>query len=425
VLLATSVQAAEPSALHLPTELTLAAALSLYREHGLDLLLADASVDSAAADLRIAGAVANPSISGAGGKSFVCQDGCRWTGPPLWAFSLGDQGALVDGLSGKRGLRVRVAEAALKAARSLRADTERSTGSALKQQFVTTLVAQEALRFTQETAAALAQQLELTERRYQSGAISEADLARVRTAKLESDQAVNQAEIALEQSRAALAFLLGIRDEVPDFRVREDSLLEAFEPPALKSASPELLLAEATAKRPDLVAQQAQVDRAAVAVSLAKRQVFPDIALTANYTVQGLTTNAISPPTVSFGIATSLPIFNQQQGAIAKASADLRTQELQTDKVRAQLQSDVQSAWFGYQGTRSQVLRMQKGGLLESARRARDLVNIQYQKGAASLLEYLDAQRTYIGVNLEALQNLAAYWTAVFKLEQAVGRTFQ
>jgi cobalt-zinc-cadmium efflux system outer membrane protein len=49
-------------------------------------------------------------------------------------------------------------------------------------------------------------------------------------------------------------------------------------------------------------------------------------------------------------------------------------------------------------------------------------VEIQYQKGAASLLEYLDAQRTYIAVNLESLQDLAGYWTAVFKLEQALGR---
>ena len=68
---------------------------------------------------------------------------------------------------------------------------------------------------------------------------------------------------------------------------------------------------------------------------------------------------------------------------------------------------------------------MQNGGLLQSARRARDLVEIQYRKGAASLLEYLDAQRTYISVNLESLQDLAGYWTAVFKLEQALGRPLE
>ena len=185
------------------------------------------------------------------------------------------------------------------------------------------------------------------------------------------------------------------------------------------------LLALARQNRPDLVAQQAQTERAEASVSLAHRQIWPDFTFGAQYTVQGLTGSAISPPTVSFGVATSLPIFYQQQGEIAKAAADLRTQQLQQQKLLAQLQSDVQGAWSGYLGAREQVVRMQDGGLLQSARRARDLVEIQYRKGAASLLEYLDAQRTYISVNLESLQDLAGYWTAVFRLEQALGRPLE
>ena len=44
-----------------------------------------------------------------------------------------------------------------------------------------------------------------------------------------------------------------------------------------------------------------------------------------------------------------------------------------------------------------------------------------YRKGAASLLEFLDAERTYIATNLEYLTDLTQYWTALFQLEQAVG----
>lgn len=413
-----------PAPVELPAELTLSEALALYRASGLDLLLADAAVDSAAADVRSAHAVANPSLGVTGGKSFLCEGGCRWAGPPLWAFALGDQGALMDWVVGKRGLRIGVADAALRSARALRVDTERASGSALKQQFVVTLVAQETVRFARETAAAADNQLRLTQRRYDSGAISEADLARVRTAKLEVDQGVSQAEVGLVQAKASLAFLLGVRGELPDFRVREDALLGLGDPPGLEGASVQSLVAQAREHRPDLVAQQAQTERAEASVALARRQVWPDLVLGAQYSVQGLT-GAVNPPTVSFGVTTALPIFYQQQGEVAKASADLRTQQLQLEKLLAQLQSDVQSAWSGYQGAREQAVRMQKGGLLVSARRARDLVEIQYQKGAASLLEYLDAQRTYISVNLESLQGLAGYWTAVFKLEQAVGSSIE
>ncbi len=409
----------------LPAELSLGAALALYRSQGLDLLLADAVVDSAAADLRTAHAIANPSLGFTGGKSFLCEGPCRWAGPPLWAFALGDQGALMDWILGKRGLRIEVAEAALRSARALRVDTERATGSALKQQFVAALVSQEAVRFAKDTVAAAENQLRLTQRRYDSGAISEADLARVRTAKLEVDQALTQAEVAMVQAKASLAFLLGVRGELPVFSVREDALLGLATPPGLDGASVDSLVTLAREHRPDLAAQQAQTERAEASVALARRLIWPDLVLGAQYSVQGLTGNAISPPTVSFGLTTSLPIFYQQQGEVAKASADLRTQQLQHQKLLAQLQSDVQSAWSGYVGARELAVRMQQGGLLASAARARDLVEIQYQKGAASLLEYLDAQRTYIAVNLESLQDLAGYWTAVFRLEQAVGRTLE
>ena len=62
----------------------------------------------------------------------------------------------------------------------------------------------------------------------------------------------------------------------------------------------------------------------------------------------------------------------------------------------------------------SEVERVQAG---ESA--ARQLVELQYQKGAASLLEYLDAQRTYVAVKGEYIQNLTAYWNAIFQIESA------
>ena len=41
------------------------------------------------------------------------------------------------------------------------------------------------------------------------------------------------------------------------------------------------------------------------------------------------------------------------------------------------------------------------------------------------LLELLDAQRTFRTIAFEARSNLADYWTSVFRLEQAVGRTLQ
>ena len=103
-----------------------------------------------------------------------------------------------------------------------------------------------------------------------------------------------------------------------------------------------------------------------------------------------------------------------------RAEADLRTQELGRVKAEARVASEVESALAAFTGTQRRVERMESR-LLDRARRARDLVQIQYQKGAASLLEYLDAQRTFIAVYVEYLGDLADYWTAVYQLEAAVG----
>ncbi|HEY2748562.1 MAG TPA: TolC family protein, partial [Polyangia bacterium] len=234
------------------------------------------------------------------------------------------------------------------------------------------------------------------------------------------DQSVDAAEQALRAAKVQLAFLLGVRGRVPDYQVDQD-LPKFFVPSPLTSATVDSLLASAIDHRPDLKALKLQRERALASVSLAKRQRFPDLSLNVQYSQQAGTSNlAAQPPTVSLGIIGTLPLFYFQQGEIKKAEADARTQELQLAKTEAQLSSDVEAALNAFVSTRKLVERME-GRLLDRVKRARDLVLLQYQKGAASLLEYLDAQRTFIANNVEYLQDLANYWTAIYQLEAAVG----
>jgi outer membrane protein, heavy metal efflux system len=147
----------------------------------------------------------------------------------------------------------------------------------------------------------------------------------------------------------------------------------------------------------------------------------PDVQLSAGYAQQGTSSQAISPPNISVGVALPLPIFYQQGGEIARAAADLRAQLATRQKLEAQVAADVRSAFAAFTASRAQVERMD-GRLLARARRARDLIEVQYQKGAATLLDLLDAQRTFQAVNGERLALLAGYWTAVASLEAAVAK---
>ena len=225
---------------------------------------------------------------------------------------------------------------------------------------------------------------------------------------------VDAATLALRTAKVQLAFLLGQRHLFNDFAVDASQLRSAT--PALQNTSVAALVERAMERRPDLRAQESQRTRAARSVALAHRQRFPDFGLG----VQGSSSamNAISPPTLEISLTGTLPLFYQQQGEIKKAEADARTQDAQAAKLRAQVVADVENAYAGYQTAQRQVQRME-GRLLDRAQRARQLVELQYQKGAASLLEYLDAQRTYVAVKGEYIQNLTAYWNAIFQIESA------
>lgn len=417
-LLLAAAAAQPPSAL--PSPLTLPEALRIFRERGFDLLLAQAQVESAQGDLQAAAALPNPQLSGSLGRSFNYDPAqCAGCSATARSWGLSDQGALFDLLINKRGLRRDAAAAALSAARLTRADAQRTLEFQLKQQFLQAALATEQSRFSRETMESTGRTRGLMERRYGAGAISEVDLAKTQVAELEAQQQFDQAQTQLAAARATVAFLLGVQEPVPSLEL--DTAALQYRRGVLPQTSFQDLYAQALESRPDLHALDDQIRRAESALALAHRQRFPDVQLSATYTQEGSGQNAISPPTLTFGAQLALPVFYQQQGEIRKAEADLRTQTLQRGKVRAQVAQDVSQAFAALQGGQKLVERMQ-GQLIERAQRARDLARVQYEKGASSLLELLDAERTYIAVHTEYVQDLSLYWTAVAQLEQAVAK---
>jgi cobalt-zinc-cadmium efflux system outer membrane protein len=413
----------------LPGMLTLEEALTTFREVGFDLLIAEAAVQSAEGDVRIARGNFNPNVSYNFSHIFnydpaqVCPGGADKCSPNVHSLVLSDSNAIADAIVGKRGLRIDVAEAALQAARMARVDAQRTLEFQLKSQYTQAVLAQDLLDFAVDVAKAWNQTFELVHIRYEKGAISEADEAKVETAKLEAEQAVASAMQALRSARAGVAFLLGARDRIPEFEV-DRSLLKFSVPQRLVTASADTLLHDAYETRPDLKALRAQIERAQAAVASAQRARFPDLALNVGFnyaaTGGGPFSSNTTPPTLTVGVSGNIPVFYQQQGEIQKAEADVRTQSVGLAKSRAQVVNDVSSAYANYSSTKQLVERME-GRLLERARLARDLTKYQFEKGAASLLEYFDAQRTFIATNVEYMQDLANYWTAVFQVEQAVG----
>jgi cobalt-zinc-cadmium efflux system outer membrane protein len=404
-----------PPPVELPTQLALDQALQILRQQGLDVLIAEAAVRSAEGDVSVASAVPNPALNFGYGRVLNAAD----KDPNQYTAGVSDQAAIEDSLSGKRSLRLKVARAALAAAKMSRTDALRLIEYQAKSAYAQVAQAQRAVAFAKIVQATNVKTLELFETRLRSGAINEGDVARIETQKLEADQALDQANESVRQARVALAFLLGVRGPAGEFHV-DDKVLDYVVPAALSTADEDRLLRSAFEHRPDLLALGYQRASAEAAIALAKRQRFPDITLSAQYTQTGVTSDAIQPPTLSFGLSAPIPLFYQQQGEVRRAEANYDTQSLQQAKATAQVVSDVAAAASAYTTARVLVERMEKS-LKPSAERAFQITRLQYDKGAATLMDLLDAQRTYIAINVEYLQDLTNYWTAVFQLEQAVG----
>jgi cobalt-zinc-cadmium efflux system outer membrane protein len=410
-----------PAAADLPATLTLQDALRIARERAPDRAIAEASVATARAQVRTAGALPNPLASFMAGWTSQCdQPGCN---VPSFAAGLGDQGAVAVLVTGQRGLAIDAAEQGLRGAEASRQDVRRNLDFQVKQQFVNTAVAARALVVARDEAALAEESVVLARKRREAGAISDADVARLEVLQMQIELLADRAAQALDQSRAALGQLLGIRSGAAAFSVEPGLTATALPPSVLAEATLSTLSAQAISGRPDLAAARAQVEQSRFQASLARRQVIPQFQLQAQYQQQGGPGGWFTPPTAAVGLSVPLPILYQQQGQIGQADAAVATAEATVAKVEAQVIADVATAYSGYQASRRSAQRAEYR-LLPRSRDARDLVKIQYAKGATSLLDYLDAQRTHLQNEIDYLTSLGAFWTAVFQLEQAVGASY-
>ena len=402
-----------------PRVLTMDEALRLFRENGFDLLLAAAQVAAAEADARAAAAVANPQLSGSAGRSFgydaAACPGCSAT---AWSIGITDPSALSDLLTGKRGLRIDVARAAVQAAQRSRDEALRFLTLGLRQAMLDGALQQAQLDLAHEVADVAERTWSLDEKRLHAGAISEAELARAEVAALQAQQAVDLADQGSRVARLQIALLLGSPDPESEFTVDPDLL---DRPLPAEAAPADALAREALDRRPDLLAALAQEARAEAALALARRQRIPEVALSAQYQQEGSGQSALQPPTLTVGVQLPVPVFYRQAGEVAKAEADLRAQRTSHLKLRAQVLVEVQSARAAMEANRRLVQRM-RSRMLARARRVRDLVQVQYEKGAASLLELLDAQRTWAQTRSDYFKELRDLWLSVFQLDAAIGR---
>jgi outer membrane protein, heavy metal efflux system len=308
----------------------------------------------------------------------------------------------------KRQHRLQAAKDQTSVVRSLVTDNERQLVFNVSQQFVDVLLAESMLEFAQQDLDSFQKTVDISKERFRAGDMSEGDFLKIKLQLLQFQSDVNTAKLAKLQSLAALRQLLGFETVPDDYDVQ--GTLD-YQP---VHADLNGLKNLAALNRPDLRAAQQSVTAAESQYALQKANGKMDITGTFNYS------HTAGASSGSFFYSMPLPIFNRNQGEIARSQYAITQAQQQASETTQQVSTDVVTA-FGNLQTNDQIVQLYQGGYVEQAKQSRDISEYAYRKGAASLLDYLDAERTYRANQLAYRQALANYMLALEQMRQAVG----
>lgn len=308
----------------------------------------------------------------------------------------------------KRQHRLQAAQDQTAVTRSQVADNERTLAFNVASQFFSVQLAESTLDLALQDQNSFQKTVDISQARYRAGDISEADYLKIELQFLQFQSDVSQAQLSKVQALVGLRQLLGYQTVPEDFDVSADF---DYAPVSVKL---EDLQAKALQNRPDFRAAVQGVVAAKSQYELARANGKRDVTGAFTYAHTG------GVSTADFSASWDLPIFDRNQGEIARTNYVInQAQELQM-AASDQVMSDVLDA---YENVRQndKVITLYRSGYLDAAQKSRDITEYSYKRGAASLLDFLDAERSFRAAQLGYRQTLAAYLTAVEQLRESVG----
>jgi len=308
----------------------------------------------------------------------------------------------------KRERRYQAAKDVTAVTRTQVADNERTLSYQVATLFTNIQFAESTIELAQQDLKSFQQTVEIAESQFKAGGISENDYLKIELQLLQFETDLEQAQLAREQDLSDLRQMLGYESVPTDYDVAD-----SFDYLPL-TANLEDLQMKALQNRPDLRAAQQGVTAANSSYLLAKADGKQDVTVTGNYThVNGING-------ASFYVSVPLAIFNRNQGEIARTRSVITQTQEQQAATNGQVMTDVKDAYEGLKSN-DRVVLLYKNRYLDVAVRGRDIADYAYHRGAISLLDFLDAERSYRATELGYRQSLASYLLALEQLREAVG----
>jgi cobalt-zinc-cadmium efflux system outer membrane protein len=314
----------------------------------------------------------------------------------------------------KRELRLESAQKATGIAVSGQADLRRTLLSNLRAAFVQTLQQKAILALAKENLAYYDRLLDVNRERYRAGAIALVDLDRLELQRVNYESDLQNAEESLETAKIQLLTLLNDRTPVDQLDVTGPYDFSPQIPPR------DEVRQAALDKRPDLKAAIQAIDKAKTDHQLAVANGSTDPTFAAWWTYNPSFNNPFDHETLGASVSIPLRIFDRNQGEKLRTNLDIDRNDKLAQATRAQVFSDVDSAYATLESTLT-LLQPYHDKYLGMASRVRDTIAFSYEHGSASLLDFLNAQANYRSVQLNYLNLIGSYLEAANQLNLAVG----
>ncbi len=315
----------------------------------------------------------------------------------------------------KRELRRDQAIESTAVAESTYLDQERNLVFNLRNAFVQALQAKAVLQNARENLEYWDRELAVNRTRYAAGDMSQVDMSRLELQRIQFESDFETAMVNLRTAKIQLLMLLNDRTPIEQFDVSgtfdfTDQLrtLEEFRNMALDA-------------RPDLKVAVQNVELAKISHQLAVANGSTDPTFSVWYSNNPSFANPFASNTMGGSISIPLRIFDRNQGEKVKTQVDITRNERLRDASEAQVFNDVDSAYWTIVQSLN-LLKPYKNKYLPLATDVRDRMSFSYRNGGASLIDFLDAEKSYRDTRLSYLNLIGSYLTAASQMNLAVGR---
>jgi len=315
----------------------------------------------------------------------------------------------------KRELRLESAQKATGIATLSEADLERTLLFTLRGAFVSTLQAKAVVQLARDNLVYYDHVLDVSRDRFKAGDIAQVDLDRLELQRVQYESDLQTAEVNLRTAKIQMLTLLNDRTPVEQFEVT--GAFDFVDQLAARDEFRKIALDS----RPDLKAALEAVDKAQTDHKLAIANGSTDPIFSAWYTYNGSFNNPFAHQTLGASVNFPLRIFDRNQGEKLRTQVEISRSRRVLDATQATVFSDVDSAYAALNSDLI-LLRPYKANYLQRAVRVRDTITFSFQRGGASLLDFLNAQSEYRTVELSYVNLIGAYLGAASQLNLAVGK---